>query len=143
MTEEPLQDLSPWAHPKAQAWFRALFQRSQFGFLLEDAVNQPVEMLGRQQIRAILTFAVLLGKQNIWPEEDRTVLKLILEKAREMARATAQDQAAGAMSVRQHRSHNPSQCEYQEEIEILRRRLGSSFKTTKLTTPSTWDPFWT
>lgn len=137
------QDLSPWAHPKAKAWFKALFNRSQFGFMLEDVVKQPVEELSREQIRVILTFAVLLSREEIWPEEHQLVLKMILDKAREIANLSNNPNASGAMSLRQHRSRTAGNCEFQDEIEILRRRLGRSFKTNPLETPSTWGRFWT
>ncbi|MEL7496358.1 MAG: hypothetical protein AAFN77_02020 [Planctomycetota bacterium] len=137
------QDMAPWAHPKAQAWFHALFNRSQFGFMLEDVVKQPVESMSREQMRAILTFAVLLGRKEIWPEEHEFVLKLILEKARAVAKKITEEEGKRPLTLRQHRSHKLSECEFQDEIEILRRRLGRSFKTTKLSTPDTWGPFWT
>lgn len=137
------QDLSPWAHPKAQAWFKALFQRSQFGFMLEDVIRQPVEQLDRDQIRAILSFAVLLGRKEIWPEDHQSVLKMVLDKARAVAKHLDEGQATQSITLRQHRQHSSTNCEFQEEIEILRRRIGSSFKTTELQTPENWGDFWT
>ena len=38
--------MAPWAHPKAQAWFKTLFNRSQFAFMLEDAGVRPVVLKG-------------------------------------------------------------------------------------------------
>ena len=139
-SQDKPQDMAPWAHPKAQAWFRSLFQRSQFGFMIEDVIKQPVEDLPRDQMRAILVFAVLLGREEIWPDEHKMVLKLILEKAREIATYTGDGQTK--LTLRQHQSRKHNMCEFHDEIEILRRRIGRSFKTNKLSTPDTWHEFW-
>ena len=143
MTSSQDQDLAPWAHPKAKAWFKALFNRSQFGFLLEDMVKQPADSISPELMRVMLAFAVLLGREETWPEEHRTVLNLILEKAREVANQSDSGGDKKAMTISQHRNRGRQNSEFYEEIEILRRRLGRSFKKSSLDTPATWKPFWT
>lgn len=138
---DSVQNMAPWAHPKAQAWFKSLFQRSQFGFMLEDVVKQPIESLSRDQMRAILTFAVLIGRKEMWPEEHEIVLKQLLEKARAIASHSGSKEKS--LTLRQHRSRQHNHCEFHDEIEILRRRVGRSFKTNELGIPSTWGRFWT
>ncbi len=141
MTDQ--QDLAPWAHPKAQAWFQALFQKTQFPFVLEDVVRQPQETLSPDTMRVILALAVLLGRNEIWPEEHRMVLNMVLEKARAVANRATSDAANRSMTLQQHRDQGKTKSEVFNEIEVLRRRLGRSFKTNKLPTPKTWRPFWT
>ena len=137
------QDLSPWAHPKARAWFRGLFNRTQFGFVLEDVLKQPDEHLSHDQIRAVLAFAVLLSREETWPEEHRSVLSLILDKARAVAARNGGSGGGKTLTLKEVKRQGSINTELQEEIEILRRRLGKSAKTKTVQTPSTWEPFWT
>lgn len=139
----PDQDLSPWAHPKAQAWFRDLFNRTQFGFVLEDVLKQPVDQFSHDHMRVILAFAVLLSREETWPDEHRAVLSLILEKARAVAARVDRQGPGRALTLKEVQRRGSIASELHEEIEILRRRLGKSLKTKPLATPSTWEPFWT
>jgi hypothetical protein len=141
MTDQ--QDLAPWAHPKAQAWFQALFQKTQFPFVVEDVVKHPEETLSPDLIRVILALAILMGRKEIWPAEHRLVLNMVLEKSRAVANRAAADTSKRSMTLQQHRNQGKTKSEIFDEIEILRRRLGKSFKTNTLPTPTTWKPFWT
>ena len=135
-------DLSPWAHPKAQAWFRALFRRSSFGLALENELTLPDEQLSLSQLRAMLAFGVMLGRPGIWPKQDRDILKKLLKRVRERASAPPSSFSGKPLSVAEHQAHQRNVEALQQEIELLRRWLGSSMRTSPMATPDTWGRFW-
>ena len=76
-------DLSPWVHPKAKNWFHALFRKSNLALALQDELLKPEELLTPAIMRMILAFGLLLGRPEIWPENERDILMEIMKKAKE------------------------------------------------------------
>ena len=135
-------DLAPWVHPKSKSWFKALFRRTNLLISLEDELKKPDEQLNIHTVRMVLAFAVTLGKPDIWPESDREILKYIANRTREYARKPPQSLSGKPVTVSEHQVHNKLVEQINVEVEILRRRLGTSVRKTKINTPSSWEPFW-
>ncbi len=135
-------DLSPWVHPKAQSWFHALFRKSNLALALEDELRKPEEQLTPAIMRMILAFAVLLGRPEIWPENERVVLTAIMNKARKYSRQPPKSASGRPLTLAEHQTYTNATAELAYEVELLRRRLGISVRTTPVSTPKSWEPFW-
>lgn len=135
-------DLAPWVHPKSKAWFKVLFRRTNLTMALQDELNRPIEQLDIHIVRMALAMAVMFGKPEIWPEEDRQILKLIVNKAREFARTPPQSVTGKPVSVAEHQAHSKLVKELTAEVELVRRRLGISVLKTKASIPPSWQRFW-
>lgn len=140
MTET--DDLSPWAHPRAQHWFRALFERTSFALSLENELGQPEDQMNIGKVRMMLAFAVVLGRPEIWPRQQMDVLKLIYRKSKEYSLAPGQACSGKPLTIKEHRAHEVLLVEMSQEMELLRRRMGISNRKTKMGAPSSWEPFW-
>jgi hypothetical protein len=135
-------DLSPFVHPKAQKWFRALLQRTSLPMALEDELRRPDDQLNLEIVRMILAFAVLLGRPGIWPENENDVLKFIVKRANEFSKMSASSTTGTALTLAEHQAHTKTISELTQEMELVRRRLGISVRKTKISTPRSWAPFW-
>lgn len=135
-------DLSPWVHPKAKNWFSVLFKRSNLLMAIEDELSQPNDQLNIHIVRMALAFAATLGRPEIWPEKDKAILKLIVNKARQFCREPPQSVAGKPLTVAEHQVHQKLAQAMESEIEIVKRRLGTSVRTNPIATPPTWNPFW-
>jgi hypothetical protein len=135
-------DLSPWVHPKSQAWFRALFRRTNLIMALEDEINKPDDQLSPEVARLILAISILLGRPEIWPEDDQPTLKKIMRRAKELSQKPPTSGTGKPLSLAEHQAHKNSDTQMTHELEILRRRLGVSVRKTKLGAPPSWEPFW-
>ena len=135
-------DLSPWAHPKAQAWFSALIRRTHFPMTLENEMSQPDSQLTLNHLRMMLAFIILLGRKEIWPENERDLLKKVLNKVRDRIKQPPSQISGKPLSVAEHQEFNKVLEALKEEIEIVRRRVGISVRKTELNTPASWGKFW-
>lgn len=135
-------DLSPWIHPKSQNWFGALFRKSNLAMALEDEIRKPADQLTPPVMRMIVAFAVLLGRPEIWPENERDVLTEILNKAKEYSQRLPTTATGKPLSLAEHQAHTQTNSEFVQEIELLRRRLGVSVRKTPISAPKSWEPFW-
>lgn len=135
-------DLSPWIHPKAQAWFGALFNRTNLDLSIEDELNKPVDQLTPEAVRAILAIAVLMSRQEIWPKGQRGVLKRAMRKAQEYCQLPPTSQNGNPLTLVEHQAHKNTVVQMTQELELLRRKLGISVRKTKVETPESWGPFW-
>lgn len=142
MSEEKGNDLSPWVHPKSQAWFQALFRRTNLLMSLENEMKRPNEQLDIHIVRMALAMAVMFGRPEIWPSGDREVMELVVAKAREFVKLPPQAKSGKAVTVAEHQAHSKLVAEMNSEIEIVRRRLGTSVRKTRVTIPESWRPFW-
>ena len=136
------RDLSPWVHPKAKAWYAALLRRTSLPLALEDELRKPDDQLTIEVVRMMLAFAVLLGRDGIWSEEDNGVLKQIVQKARDFSKRPAVGKNGKGLSISEHQSHAKRIEHLSHEIELVRRKLKMSNRTSKISTPPTWKPFW-
>jgi len=135
-------DLSPWAHPKAKAWFRALFRRTSLPLALEDELKKPEEQLNIEIVRTLMTFAVLLSRPEIWPKRDHDVLEFIVAKAKEFCDRPAKSSTGKPLTIAEHKAHSRAVAEITHDIELVRRRLGLSVRKSKIHGPASWEPFW-
>lgn len=142
MTESDPTDLSPWAHPKAKAWFGALFRRTNFPLGLENEIRVADDQLSLSQLRMMLAFALLLGRKEMWPAKEMEVLKQILKKTRERVAQPPTSSSGKPFSVAEHQNHQRTVDSLAQEIELVRRRLGSSMRKTPMKTPDSWGKFW-
>ncbi len=134
--------LSPWAHPKARAWFSALFRRTSLPMAIEDELRKPVDQLNIEIIRTAMTFAVLLSRPEIWPQKDRDLLESIVAKAKEFCARPPKSAHGKALTIAEHKTHSKAVAEITHDIELVRRRLGVSVRKSKMSGPKSWEPFW-
>lgn len=137
-----LNDLSPWVHPKAQQWYFALFRKTNLAMALDDELKRPEAQLTPAIMRMILAFAVLLGRPEIWPENERDVLTAIMIKAKEYSQKPPRSPSGKPLTLLEHQSYVQTTTELAYEVELLRRRLGVSVRKTAVGTPKSWEPFW-
>lgn len=135
-------DLSPWIHPKSKSWFKVLLRRSNLLLAIEDEMKKPDDQLNIHIVRMALSIAIMLGRTEIWPEEDRDVLRIIANKARKFAQMPPNKIQGKPVSVAEHKIHSRLSEQILLECEIVRRRLGISVRKTKIEAPESWDPFW-
>lgn len=140
-------DLSPWAHPKAQRWFATLLERSGFISEIEDTVQLDDDHLDLPHGRMMLALLILLGRNGIWPEEKKRVLQRAASRISKLASQgpaapIAQKKKHRPLTLAQHKRNTVAQKAIQVELEFLRRRAGMSNRTSKLTPPVTWKNFW-
>lgn len=135
-------DLSPWAHPKARAWYQALFRRTSLSMALEDELKKPDEQLNLDIIRTALALAVLLSREEIWPQRDLDVLEFLVAKAKEYCAQPAKSATGKPLTIVEHKSRSRAVAEITHDIELIRRRLGTSVRKSKMSEPPSWKPFW-
>ncbi|MCH2183053.1 MAG: hypothetical protein MK108_13700 [Mariniblastus sp.] len=134
-------DLSPWAHPKSQAWFEMLFKRSGMLDELERFVAQPLEQIEVPECRMVLMLLIILARPGIWPSGYDDVLVLAEQKVTEIVKQT-QSKTNRKMTMAQHQQHGVLMDEIRYELEVLRRRIGKSSLKTRIHRPATWKDFW-
>ena len=141
-----LNDLSPWAHPKAQRWFESLLERSGFVSEVEDVVQLDQDHFELPHARMLLALLILLGRPGIWPEDKQRVLQ---RAASRIAKAAEQDSGgvsvgkkAKPVTLDQHKRNTVAKKSIEAELEMLRRRAGMSNRKSKLPPPPTWTNFW-
>ena len=137
-----LNDLSPWIHPKAQNWFYALFRKTNLAMVIDDELQKPEGAISLDQMRMILAFGLLLGRNEMWPENERGTLKAILRRARQIAKAPPASSTEKPLTMAEHQSYNNTLEEFKLEIELLSRRLGMSNRQSAIKPPASWQPFW-
>lgn len=137
-----LSDLSPWIHPKAQNWFYALFRKTNLAMVIDDELQKPEGAISLAQMRMILAFGLLLGRDEMWPENERGTLKAILRRARQIAKAPPASSTGKPLTMAEHQSYNSTLEEFKLEIELLSRRLGMSNRQSAIKPPASWQPFW-
>ncbi|MGB2501793.1 MAG: hypothetical protein ACPIA2_19015 [Mariniblastus sp.] len=137
-----LNDLSPWIHPKAQNWFYALFRKTNLAMVIDDELQKPEGAISLDQMRMILAFGLLLGRNEMWPENERGTLKAILRRARQIAKAPPASSTGKPLTMAEHQSYNNTLEEFKLEIELLSRRLGMSNRQSAIKPPASWQPFW-
>ena len=137
-----LNDLSPWIHPKAQNWFYALFRKTNLAMVIDDELQKPEGAISLDQMRMILAFAILLGREEMWPENERGALKAILRKTRQIAKLPPSSDTGKPLTMAEHRCYNETLEEFKREIEILSRRMGMSNRQSAIDPPASWQPFW-
>ena len=137
-----LNDLSPWVHPKAQNWFYALFRKTNLAMFIDDELQRSEESISLDQMRMILAIGILLGRDEMWPENERGTLKAILRKARQISKLPPTTEAGQPLTIAGHRNYNNTLEELKREIEILSRRMGISNRRTAIDPPASWQPFW-
>ena len=139
-------DLSPWAHIKAQRWFETLLERSGFINEIEDTVNLDADHMELSHGRMMLALLILLGRPGIWPEEKKRVLQRAVSRVSKMANEAEGKSAPTAkqkpLTIDQHKRKTAAQKAIQDELEILRRRAGMSNRKSKLPPPVSWKHFW-
>jgi len=134
-------DLSPWAHPKSQAWFETLLKRSGMLDDLERFVERPLERIEVGECRLVLMLLIILARPGIWPPGYENILAIAEQKVTEIVKQT-QSRTNRKMTMAQHRQHGVLMEEVRAELEVLRRRIGKSSLKTPIHRPSTWKDFW-
>ena len=134
-------DLSPWAHHKAQAWYGTLLKRSGMMAEIEHFMQTPVEMINVSECRVALMFLIILARPGIWPASEEETLVIAEKKVSEIIKKK-QSTTHKKMTMAEHQKHGVMMDEIRQELEILRRRIGKSKLKNKVGQPSTWKNFW-
>ncbi len=134
-------DLSPWAHPKSQAWFETLLNRSGMLAEIERFMEQPVDRINVPECRLVLMFLIILARPGIWPPGYENILTTAEEKVSEIIKQK-QSMSNQKMTMAEHQKHGVLMDEIRQELEILRRRIGKSKLKTGVGQPGTWKNFW-
>lgn len=136
-----INEFSPWAHPKAQAWFEMVFERSGLIEMLVGAVESKQDPLTMPQQRLVACLCMLLGRPGIWPSNQNAAFqKIVLALLRNRRMGTGD--GGRPVTMTEHRSRLAFQENYEIELESLRRRVGLSKKINRLDKPRAWERFW-
>ena len=133
--------LSPWSHPKSRRWFEAALKQSGMLGEIEHFMSQPSDRISMSECRVVLAFLIVLGRPGIWPAEYNDVLELVERKVSDVA-SRVQEGSGAKMTLAEHQRQVAITAEIQQELEIVRRRIGKSRLRKKIGKPKTWQPFW-
>lgn len=138
----PSNDLSPWAHPKAQRWFEDLLERDLLPTALDDEIVQAVRGHEHEKVRVILALLLVLGRDGIWPTSRSNVLKSAVRGAEHLVKTPAPIQGKKPLTLSEARGRTTQFETLQVEIEMMRRRLKMSNRKTPLDAPKSWGNLW-
>ena len=133
--------LSPWAHPKSRRWYEAVLKQSGMLGEIEQFMSQPADQISISQCRVILAFLIVLGRPGIWPKEYNDILELAEKKVSQVV-ADFSGLTEAKLTLAEHQRQASVASEIQQELEILRRRIGKSRLKKKIGPPKTWRNFW-
>lgn len=108
--------------------------------MIEDAVDRPELARSEEITRLMLAFSLLLGRDGVWPEQQKSVLRTVARRTAELGNKST-DTSGKPMTMQDHRANRMQKQEIQLELEHLRRRLGMSNLKNKLAPPA-WGKFW-
>jgi hypothetical protein len=135
-------DLSPWAHPKAKRWFHELIEDNMFALAIDDEISKSEQQKEFDSVRAILAITLLLGRDGIWPENRKTVLRAVARTAAKISKSDAPRESNQPMTVAEHQANAAHDEAIRQELEMLRRRLGMSNRKSALQPPASWGNLW-
>ena len=135
-------DLAPWAHPKAKCWFHNLIEENSFALAMEDELVQAEAAKDLDKIRMIHAFALLLGREGIWPTHRHNVLQTCVRVASRIAKAVEAEPVRGPLTIAEHQGRSATDNELLKEIELLSRRLKLSNRKGPLSPPQSWGNLW-
>ncbi len=140
MTEK--NDLSPWAHPKAQRWFHNVIESNMFALAIDDEVAKCEAGNDLEKARMLLAFALLLGREGMWPDSRNGVLKGTVRTCNRISKQVPDAGPSGAMTMAQHHGQNVQVEAVCHEIELMRRRLKMSNRVSEIRPPGSWGNLW-
>lgn len=135
-------DISPWAHPKAQMWFETVFDRSGLLLELRDSIIRNDPPLNRERRRLIISMLILMGRPGIWPSNQQSMFRQIVELILENHQAD-NGKAPPSLTIEEHKRYSVVTEAYTQELEVLKRIAGLSQRRSPVKQPSAWRGFWT
>ncbi len=143
MTDETQStDLAPWAHPKAQRWFRDLLEETSLPLALDDEISQAENQDDFEKIRVILALALLIGRPGIWPENRNSLLRAAVRAAHQITNKTPGQKDGRPMTIAEAKGRTADHDAIRHEIELMRRRLKMSNRKSEMYPPTTWGNIW-
>jgi hypothetical protein len=136
-------DYSPWTHPKAKQWFAELLEKTHLPLLIEDALEKPDAELSRGETRLFLSLMIMLGREGIWPDHRQSLFRTVIRKAATAGSQQQTNASSKPLTLEQHRSQGSLSEALEEELGLMRRRIGMSNRKTKLEAPKAWGRYWT
>ncbi len=133
-------DWSPWKHPKAKRWFEELLEESHLPLMMEHAVDKADDSLNEGETRLMVALAILLGREGVWPAQRDSILRTIVRQGDVVAQRTTKSKD-GPLSLSEHKAQSKQHDHLVHEVEVLRRRIGMSNRTTPQKPPA-WGKFW-
>ena len=140
LKESKTIDWSPWKHPKAKRWFEELLEETHLPLMMEHAVDQADDSLNEGETRLMVALALLLGREGIWPGKRDVLLRTIVRKGDALVNRKA-SRSDVPMSLTELKFKSTQHDNLVQEVELLRRRVGMSNRTTRLDPPA-WGDFW-
>ncbi|MEM7785269.1 MAG: hypothetical protein AAF623_18110, partial [Planctomycetota bacterium] len=105
--------------------------------------RKPDDQISLAQLRLMLSFGVLLGRDKVWPAEEKKVLQELLTRIRRYQSLPDQSgKKSKPKSIAEHQAQAATSKVMQNEIEIVRRHIGISKKKSPIKTPVSWGKFW-
>jgi hypothetical protein len=135
-------DLAPWAHPKAKRWFHSLIEDNSFALALEDELVQAEQVKDYDRIRMIHALALLLGHEGIWPKHRTAVLKACVRASSQIVKDHDTGPVGGPLTISEHKGQSATDEAFQQEIELMRRRLKMSNRKSMIGPPKSWGNVW-
>jgi hypothetical protein len=136
------EGLSPWAHPKAQRWFDNLIESNMFALAVDDEIAKCEADNDLEKARMLLAFALLLGREGMWPDGRTNVLKAAVRTCNRMAQQAPKTGPTKAMTIAEHHGQNVQVDAVNHEVELMRRRLKMSNRVTEISPPASWGNLW-
>lgn len=133
--------ITPWSHPKAQEWFETIFDRSGALLSLSDEIFRHGEEFEVPQLRMFASLLLILGRDGIWPAQNRGDLTKVTERLTDLFRQK-QKGPQRPMTMDEHREYGLQLAEAEKELELLRRAVGLSRRLNRLEPPASWQGFW-
>lgn len=138
--DEPRDGLAPWAHPKAQEWFEAIFRRSGLIENIENLLHRHAKELTIERLRALVSILLLLGRPGVWPSDQILQLRQIVQSLIRLRTEVASTRKA--QTIEGHQLTHQLLQHLDEELELLRRQTGVSRRVGSSSRPQTWNKFW-
>ena len=147
MPDSEVNNLSPWAHPKATQWFEAVLEKSGFLEEVEQQVNQAETLLDVQSGRLLLAMLVMLGRPGVWPAMHRKVLARAANSVNRISTKAASSDSGATRSRKpitldEHQRKEKAKLALATEVEIVRRWAGVSNRSTEIKQPESWGEYW-
>jgi hypothetical protein len=137
---EQIGGLSPWAHPKAQEWFEAVFKRSGIIENIENSLTRHAKELTVERLRALVSLLILLGRPGVWPSDQVLQLRKMVQMLVQLRADAAH--VKRAQTIEGHQQMHQLLANLDEELDILRRQTGVSRRIVSASRPRTWSKFW-
>ena len=95
------------------------------------------------QARIMTSVLIMLARPGIWPEKHVDLIRTVAGKFDRLAKSNSADTHSNVpLSMEEHRLRGLYLKAIESELEIIKRRAGTSLRKSILRKPPTWKQFW-